>query len=346
MDIDTLGNYLNNIEKESKYLHSRVRRLSKKYPLDELEKIIFDEAFSKAYDITLPMAREAVIMTVSKVASNSKEYFWATLMAQLVSATISHIDEIIAIIPNEDTRTVEVAVDFSPLGTIEEYVQAVRAARTAMGTSQMPDKIISRSLLWNRIYRASVLGVKFYTYSKKGKKDITDKYLIYEYILNTRLNFISPDSAPFWELIEYGNATGTMEDDEGYPYPKIEPSSMTSKCVDVVYEIFNEVFSTLATAAASELSKKVVEAYLEDNLPSGYPLKTKPSDFELVRILDAEYARTMSNDVTEPDSSSKESELRSDWVYAEQSVRIKGKRRTQAVLISPTGQRRFTQRRR
>ncbi len=155
---------------------------------------VIDTKYKKSFDILWGHAKKALVAT--------EEYNHASFLNPLKEAI--YMDESIDVTINSLTQDVFVTIDlYSTAGYLTDYVSAVESARAELSKSSGKD-MVKASRIWKKIYEA-----------RGGDSD-------YWKTMNLRLSLMA-SKAPFWYLINYGNANVPGLDRGGTPYPSVAP---------------------------------------------------------------------------------------------------------------------------
>lgn len=129
-------------------------------------------------------------------------------------------------------------------GNIEEYAAAVKQAREDLGIGKLTKiRPESGSIFWARNIWGVFKGESVTKTNKKGETiDITENYLgKYELTIATRMEYFN-SPAPWWSLLDQGNAGGFPEDSGGFPTPNLAPTNFVNKSKLEIEELFNNIF--------------------------------------------------------------------------------------------------------
>jgi hypothetical protein len=139
-------------------------------------------------------------------------------------------------------------VDLEPVfGNIDEYAQAVEATREVLGGGEGGKKA---SFVWKMIYQAAREG-----HGGVSKKT-EDFVALYWEIIRSRAGAVEAGHAPWWYLLNYGNATGAMSSDVGgTPYPRNAPTNFLLRVETKLNVIFQR--------RAKENSDKLQELFTD-----------------------------------------------------------------------------------
>jgi len=230
----------------------------------ENQNLIFNEARMEAITYMESQASNVVLAEALKAFFITTEYNYPLYIEHFTNAFRVKQDQIVTFTPESENYT-KVQVDFSPLGEILEWENAVIFARAELkvGGGEEPDMEEASFYWYAMVYGPGREGLPVFTYSKKGgAKDVTEYYSgKYEKTISTRLKFLDTESAPFWYLIENGNAPGTMQDRGGMPYPQIAPTHFISKAEIAVAKIFELVLYRFINKVLNDYAYALLKAF-------------------------------------------------------------------------------------
>jgi hypothetical protein len=239
--------------------------------LTELNRIAFDQA--KRY--VEENIGNFVYNKFIRAAIETKEFNYAPFLDRLSHAINSHSSEIVNIYfdfsRDDDSDKISVILDFSSLGDIETYAQAVETVRgQIVGENPLAMRGRpglgkgERSYFWKeKLYGPAREGRAIPRKEKKGSsisiesgeaifnegnaeqgRDKTQEYIEkYEKTIEARLACCPEDQAPFWYLIVNGNYTRFSTDIGGDSYPKFGPTYIESDIRNSIKITFIEAFS-------------------------------------------------------------------------------------------------------
>jgi hypothetical protein len=221
--------------------------------------IAIDEISTNAFEIVKAYTLKACI--------DSEEYNYPLYINHLMSALQLNEGNIIKLLPVKTpylSGNKIIEVDFSSLGGVEEWADATERTRQSLDVGK--SKIGAASRMWaEKIYKAGREGGKVSrrVYDKKGqykKVDITEKYAgRYEATVMMRLAYTEDNKAPFWYLIEYGNASSAMSRG-GKAYPIVPAQNF----VKTIERVLQAEFSTLFESFRAE-SQRLVNEFFKVN---------------------------------------------------------------------------------
>lgn len=215
------------------------------------ERALFNEAFLETVNRINEYAIDFLIGKAVEAAVKTGEYTYPPLLNRLEDAIRIHREEIIFITPIPPSAA-KIRVDLSSLGDIEEYAKVVTKVRKNVrkGTKGKPMPGDAASKIWReKIYGSAREGKQAYRYKYtdgKRRRVSTDYYAgMYEFTINSRLDLIPPDKAPFWYLIEHGNVSTKMSSDRGggEPYPRFGATNFANKAERVIAKAFKDIYS-------------------------------------------------------------------------------------------------------
>jgi hypothetical protein len=208
----------------------------------------------------------------------------------LLEAIRINQDSLIYIKMDESFIEPIVALDLSVLGGVELWEAVVKEVRkenawgktrgfpiTDHATETYPNESTEYNDLASRMWAEKIYGVDregkqikkvIKKKSKKGKisevvTDTTEKY-IGKYISTVmeRLAFLPRDKAPYWYIIEHGNAGGVPGfEDIGTAYPTVPPSRISDRIETNIKAIFKSVFANRLERVEEEMVKVFAEEF-------------------------------------------------------------------------------------
>ncbi len=204
---------------------------------------------------------DMALNTIFRACISTKEFNYKPYISHLLVAVRKNIGQILNIKVSPLMREPRITVNLEVLGGIEMWANAVKAVDsrhswgksrgapiTEWATKTYPDEDIYVDMatrMWaEKIYGVDREGKKIIrvTRTKKGEKrvNVTKKYRgKYESTIRERLSLIPDDKAPFWYLIQYGNASAPGFR-EGEPYPVIQPVDMIDEIGQYALGIFQQ----------------------------------------------------------------------------------------------------------
>lgn len=260
--VDSARNFISNLDK----LESEGR--------DSIKKMAHLAAINTVKEKAFSVLRRHFIQAII----DSVEYNHYLFVERSLAALETHRNDLIELIASGNKPgSIEVILNMHLLGTIDEYAEAVEATREELNIGKIPNAEI-RSAIWQeKIYGVAREGITV-TKLKKTKdggeeeEDVTDRYVgLWEKTIRTRLNYLRPNSAPWWYIINYGNlGLSFPEKSEGTPYPVIEPTYFLDKVkaeLEVLFDAYyenalNNTLTDFARAVSDEV-EDFTEKYLE-----------------------------------------------------------------------------------
>lgn len=254
LSAEELSDLFSKVEKESQLLEKELNNLEDIIDITLKSNIYFKAAFRVSTEFLRGMALDYIQSEMMKAMIMTGEFNYPPFINRMQSALSYNYSNansgLLSIIPNAETNTVEINLNFDCLGHLDEYANAVTKARTARQKDRKspapPINLASR--MWReKIYAAGREGgpVSRRKYNRKSKSyesiDVTSHYKsAYENTIRARLNSISGTKAPFWYLIEHGNFSVSMASDlGGNPYPTFGATNVRSKTLSALYEIYS-----------------------------------------------------------------------------------------------------------
>lgn len=248
----------------------------------DLRRAVFEKAFLDSVEIIQDKAINFLITEAVKATVVTQEFNYDLYVNHLLTAMEAHKEELIAIVPKDHAKEVEVKVNLNVLGKPEDWGKAIEAYRKAKGLGKSRGRTGEHgemsSWFWKeKIYGAGREGAKI----TKGKpkqvlrtrkvkkerrrhtKDVTAKYRAqYQDTIAGRLASIPGGSskAPFWHLIEHGNANVDLGlDAEGVPYPNFGPTHFARNTEIAIASAFKQIWGEYFRQAAEIVSKLILE---------------------------------------------------------------------------------------
>lgn len=219
----------------------------------------------------------------------SEEFNYDLYVDHFLTALEINEQEIIGIIPHENTQQVQVKINLDPLGDVEDWGKAIKAYREQAGLGKIKAHALDKqkgatvsSKVWaEKIYGVEREGISVSKYFKKTeqRRDITERYRgkYRETVAGRLANIPGGESkAPFWYLIEHGNADVNMGlDADGVPYPVYGPTNFRRNSELAILKAFEQlwtVYTQVAQEFLDDLRKKIKDA--EDEFDFGYEEET------------------------------------------------------------------------
>jgi len=265
-----------NISDEARFYKEEVNRIDRELSAEDFRKAAFQLAFTRAYQYTRDRAAQLLLLKIKEAAIATEEYNYAPYLSHLENAVRSNINSgipLITILPDENARTAHVYIDLTPLGGVELWAAAVKKARDDLPGKRWEDGDM-RSRQWMRlIYGTAREGRKAWRVRRDKEtgeedfKDITaDWSWRYDAIVKARLSYLAPTEAPFWYLIEYGNASvegaegGSVQfhsegHSAGWPYPEFGPQWFIQETEILVANLIREAYSRFIAEAVEKLNE-------------------------------------------------------------------------------------------
>lgn len=226
--------------------------------------MIYKEAWVEAVNYLTPTVFNLVLSETLKAAAITGEYNYPIYLEYLVNAILANKELMVSFEPTGDITKIN--VNMQVLGDIDQWAIAVTATRNALEIGQKED-MEARSEYWAyKVYATAREGLAVQSYSKKRKEplDVTDKFSkLYEATVTTRLGFLADDTAPFWYLIENGNAPGSMPDSGGFPYPIVSPTRFVSKTEIAIAKMFELTLLRLLNKVMLDYANAIMNSYVK-----------------------------------------------------------------------------------
>lgn len=263
--LEDISKIFNKIKTKARKLIKIFNAVDTTISFAEQQNIIFKVSFVEALSLLSKQLFNIINNVVLLACINTVEYNYEPYINRLTSAIKRNINSIVSIIPDYSSETLVVKVDFSVLGTPEEWLAATEAVVGELGVGKIPN-IKVRSKIWReKIYGAGREGGRVKRRKRDGTEyDITERYIdTYEKTILLRLEKIREDKAPFWYFINYGNLNFGGD---GEPYPKIPYTTPTRLEDELKYRIEDFFLTTLIefkSKANTYLSKRLNELIKE-----------------------------------------------------------------------------------
>ena len=225
--------------------------------LAQRENFLYKEAFTRAAEDIDFVAFEILVNEALSACIQTGEFNWPHYLNKLETALLSNKDNLIVLVPENNGVTVTINMDL--LGTIDEWGEVVKGAREAGGFGLVKNAA-DRSRMWaEKIYKTAREGRTLSRETKGGIKDITDQYSgKYDYTLELRMSFLEPNKAPFWYIIEHGNADLKLPDDSGgKAYPLFGPTNFVRNAQEAIAQAFAELYLEYKAIASSLLLEEL-----------------------------------------------------------------------------------------
>jgi len=200
-----------------------ISNMQTNFSKEEVKRNIFVKAFNLTIQDLGKQIRPMMAQVIRYAAIQTREFNYPPYLSTLERAVAAHWNDCIAMtFKNNGIHTL--AIDMSPFGDISEWGFAVQDTRDTYGWGKIPEP--RRSAIWKeKIYGVDREGVRITKKkaNKKGKtttRDITEKYMgAYGFTVIDRLSRIRQNTAPFIDLIRFGNVSLGASDRGGEPYP-------------------------------------------------------------------------------------------------------------------------------
>ncbi len=256
-----------------------------------IERAMFQKIFMDSVIAIKDKAHNFLITEAVKSTVATQEYNYDLYVNHLLSAMEANQDKLIAIIPNEEAKSVEVKVSLNSLGKPEEWGKAIEAYRNQrnLGKVSKRDKEVGSKIWKEKIYGVGREGGTVQRYYKKDQtsKDVTDKYKnLYRDTIAGRLANIpgGASKAPFWYLIEHGNANVNLGiDADGVPYPTFGPTNFVRNSELAIASAFEQIWTELGRETL-EFIKELLKGTREITTPVPPPETPEERKERLRRI--------------------------------------------------------------
>ncbi len=266
---------IEDIEKYIEELKSSTEAGEFKGTRKELEDAIFAKAFLDCVEVIEDKALNFLITEAVKATVATQEFNYDLYVQHLLGAMEANKKSLIGIIPRKQKRQVEVKINAHFLGKPEEWGKAIEAYREQrkLGKVSKQNKDVGSKIWKEKIYGVGREGgqVKRFYKKKDSNVDVTDKYKnLYRETVEGRLANLDDDKAPFWYLIEHGNAIAGKKlklDTDGVPYPSFGKTKFVSNSEKAIASAFAQIWTQYEEAARDvieNLEDKRVRALREE----------------------------------------------------------------------------------
>ena len=223
----------------------------------ELENAIFRRAFLETVEVIEDKALNFLVTEAIRAVVVTQEFNYDLYAQHLLGAMESNKESLIGIIPYVGKKAIEVKINLNILGRPEEWGKAIKAYREQrmLGKVSRQDKGVGSKIWREKIYGVGREGGQVKRYYKKlgGSVDVTEKYKNqYRETIEGRLANVPSNKAPFWYLIEHGNAsTGDKLklDTDGVPYPVFGPTNFARNSEEAIASAFVQIWTQYEQAA-------------------------------------------------------------------------------------------------
>lgn len=213
---------------------------------------VWKAAFMDVYRGNIQAARNILEQETVRAITATQEYRYPAFRDALLTAVRN--DNILIFRPSSDFGKIVAIIRMDEVaGTLDEYAEAVEYAREVLkvgkGETNESDRIY-----WQSIYNAARTGGG--SIATKGLSSRLENRLreLYHRTIAVRLSFIRQGTAPFWALVDQGNA-GTMGGNASYAYPSVSPTNFVDKATRRIESLFNRTYS----GKLRELNRRFVE---------------------------------------------------------------------------------------
>lgn len=247
---------LNNIENAAINLGRIIRNTEQFHNNINSSNVLDKIAFLYTVSYINKLAYKYIVVEVQKALAITKEYNYSLYLQRIRQALEAHKDEIFYITTDPESNSISVNVSFESLGDVSLWASAVNAERKSRANLRRnknePSPELSSKMWAEKIYGSAREGKPVYKrrWNKKEKVyeqiDVTDQFKTkYRQTIRRRLANISPDKAPFFQLILFGNAPGSMpgSDRGGEPYPQLRFRRVDSRASSAIEIAFNQALS-------------------------------------------------------------------------------------------------------
>lgn len=277
-------------------IEQKIQELKEEYAAKEAEEdMIAPASFTQFLETYFDELRSILIVTTQRAIESSQEYSLPLFAERLLEAVSLPSILQLTIEPSaysgEEASApfviAEVLMD-EYAGNIEEWAQAVIAVREELvANSRAPYPPQSSSgemrshFFFEKYYAVDRLGKTIEKTYKKGKNkgktiDITDRYEgKYTETISRRLAYC-PSPAPFWSLLEYGNAPyagGMSSDVGGYAAPEQAPTHFVSEAIALIERDAQYYYESIYYENMKQFSRELKA--IDDAINGLYELQNK-----------------------------------------------------------------------
>lgn len=260
------------IKNRASTLTKTLKKIDYVYDMEETRRITDGIALEEAISFMKGTGiKEMILYSFIEAAYQTKEYNYDLYIDRLQSAISSNWEDMVYFSVDPTSFTAYFMVDGSPLGSIEEWGEAVESARATLRIGKVEERDMAMaSHMWEeKIYKTGREGrtikrTKTRT-GEDGKKetyeeDVTERYSYkYRETIATRLSVLQANQAPFWYLIENGSVDGTIGQG-GDPYPNFGPTHVLNEIEKNLNQLFDSAFTEYKVRADKYLSKLLAES--------------------------------------------------------------------------------------
>lgn len=261
------ADFFSEIGRKAREFEREITRLEREVSEFDYDKYIFRRAFVDSANYVKDRLLDITMLEVRKAYVASKEYNYAPYAEHLERAVAIHQknSNLVSITVDETNKDIYISVDFSPLGSIDQWAAIVKKVREELGVGKTKDSEL-RSHFWKeKIYGTARDGVRISRNTKSGESvDITANYVHkYPETIALRLSYLESDQAPYWYLINYGNVGNVSGDGSttvefhsegtsaGIPYPIISPTYFVNNLEETIANLFYDVYQRFKDIAES-----------------------------------------------------------------------------------------------
>ncbi len=216
----------------------------------EIEDAIFRRAFLDCVEVIEDKALNFLVTAAVKAVVATQEFNYDLYIEQLLSAMEANKETLIGIIPYVRKKAIEVKVGLNSLGKPEEWGKAIKDYRgqRSLGKITKLNVDIGSKIWKEKIYGVGREGGQVKrSYKETGSKDVNSKYKdLYRDTIIGRLANVPSDKAPFWYLIEHGNAEKGKKlklDTDGVPYPVFGATNFVRNTEEAVTSAFLQIWT-------------------------------------------------------------------------------------------------------
>jgi len=255
---------LDGVSNRAKELSKRLESVLYFSDVVDSQNLIFLSAKDDAVEYMKNVVHMVIQAEALKAMFMTDEYNFHLYVDALMEAIGYHGENLVTFYVTGEENITLVTVDFSPLGEILEWENAVIFARAELGVGGEEPDPEDTSFYWAyKVYGPGRLGWSVSsTRKKEGTKDVTEKFSgLYEKTIQTRLKYTKTGQAPFWYLIEFGNAPGTMTDRGGEPFPRVAPTHFASKTELAIARIYELTLYRMLNKTLSDYGNALLKSF-------------------------------------------------------------------------------------
>ncbi len=277
----------------------------------EAEETLSELAYSLTMDSIVDTFESIIEFEVLSACIKTVEYNYGRYVDHLLDAIQLNINDLVSIKPSRYSNP-EVSVNFKILGDVSLWGEVVTKAyelivkENAQGSSKfhgsrgVPIKDVSvRSRIWmEKVYKTareggSVSKTRKVRSNNAGKSiwveetvDITDRYSeLYERTISKRLSLLPSNKAPYWYIIDKGNASTKIKGHSGTPYPIFPPTNMTENIAKSIERNYIKLYNDYLGEVRELISNNFNEERIVDIINKKVT-NLEQTDTELDKVID------------------------------------------------------------